>query len=171
MIAFLTLCYCAIIWVVFFKLKLLPWNRGSQGAAVGIGIAAIFALLISMNLFQPYSKDVRVYQKVIQIVPRVTGRVVEVAVQANSPVKQGDVLFRIDPEPFQYEVNRLTADLRLKKIVLDDAKGLVGAQAAAEIKLDRAQAIATVAIPVAVLFILSMMFFAMVGVALFFAAT
>ncbi len=38
-------------------------------------------------------------------------------------------------------------------------------------KLDRAQAIATVAIPVAVLFILSMMFFAMVGVALFFAAT
>jgi hypothetical protein len=38
-------------------------------------------------------------------------------------------------------------------------------------KLDRAQAIATVAIPVAVLFLLSMMFFAMVGVALFFAAS
>lgn len=140
MIAFLTLCYCAIIWVIFFKLKLLPWNRGSQGAVVGIGIAAILALLISMNLFQPYSKDVRVYQKVIQIVPRVTGRVVEVPLEANVAVKQGDVLFRIDPEPFQYEVNRLTADLRLKKIVLDDAKGLVGAQAAAEIKLDRAQA-------------------------------
>ncbi|MBW1684611.1 MAG: HlyD family secretion protein [Deltaproteobacteria bacterium] len=140
MIAFLTLCYCAIIWVIFFKLKLLPWNRGSQGAVVGIGIAAILALLISMNLFQPYSKDVRVYQKVIQIVPRVTGRVVEVPLQANAAVKQGDVLFRIDPEPFQYEVDRITADLRLKKIVLDDAKGLVGAQAAAEIKLDRAQA-------------------------------
>ena len=140
MIAFLTLCYCAIIWIIFFKLKLLPWNRASQGAAVGIGIAAILALLISMNLFQPYSKDVRVYQKVIQIVPRVTGRVVEVPLEANVAVKQGDVLFRIDPEPFQYEVDRLTADLRLKKIVLDDAKGLVGAQAAAEIKLDRAQA-------------------------------
>ena len=140
MIAFLTLCYCAINWVIFFKLKLLPWNRISQGAVVGVGIAAILALLISMNLFQPYSKDVRVYQQVIQIVPRVTGRVVEVPIQANAAVKQGDVLFRIDPEPFQYEVDRLTADLRLKKIVFEDAKALESAQVAAEIKLERARA-------------------------------
>jgi multidrug resistance efflux pump len=140
MIAFITLCYCAIIWVIFIKLKLLPWNRTSQVAATGIGITAIFALVVSMNLFQPYSQDVRVYQHVIQIVPRVTGRVIDVAVIANAPVNKGDVLFRIDPEPFQYEVDRLTADLRLKKIMLEDAKALTGAKVAAEIKRDRAQA-------------------------------
>jgi len=138
-IAFLTLCYCAIVWVIFFKLKLLSWNRTSQVAVVGIGIAAIFALIVSMNLFQPYSQDVRVYQRVVQIVPRVTGRVVEVPVVANAPVNEGDVLFRIDPESFQYEVDRLTADFRLKSIVLEDAKALAGAQVAAEIKRDRAQ--------------------------------
>lgn len=38
-------------------------------------------------------------------------------------------------------------------------------------RIDRAQAIATVAIPVAVLFVLAMMFFAVLGAALFFAAT
>jgi multidrug resistance efflux pump len=140
MIAFLTLCYCAIVWVVFFKLKLLPWNRTSQTAAAGIGIAAIFALLVSMNLFQPYSQDVRVYQHVVQIVPRVTGRVIDVPVVANAAVAKGDVLFRIDPEPFQYEVDRLTADLGIKKIILDDALALTAAKVAEEIKRDRAQA-------------------------------
>jgi multidrug resistance efflux pump len=140
MIAFLTLIYCGVIWLIFFKLKLLPWTRTSQVAVVGVGIAALFALVVSMNLFQPYSQDVRVYQRVVQIVPRVTGRVIEVPIVANAVVNRGDVLFRIDPESFQYEVDRLTADLRFKKIVFEDAKALTGAKVAAEIKRDRAQA-------------------------------
>jgi multidrug resistance efflux pump len=139
-IAFLTLCYSALVWLVFIKLKLLPWNGKSQAAVAGIGITAIFSLVVSMSLFQPYSEDVRVYQRVVQIVPRVTGRVIEVPLVANAPVAEGDVLFRIDPEPFQYEVDRLTADLKLKRIVLDDAKALAGAKVAAEIQRDRAQA-------------------------------
>ena len=140
MIAFLTLCYCGILWLLFFKLKLLPWNRTSQLAAAGFGIFAILALVIAMNLFQPYSQDVRVYQTVVQIVPRVTGRVIEVPIRANEPVTKGDVLFRIFPDPFQFAVDRLEADLKLKKIILDDAKALTSAGAAAVIKRDRAQA-------------------------------
>jgi multidrug resistance efflux pump len=140
LIAFLTLCYCAIVWLVFFKLKWLPWNRGTQGGAVAIGILGILALVISMNLFQPYSKNVRIYRHVIQIVPRVTGRVIEVPVRANRSVERGAPLFRVDPEPFQHEVDRLSADLRLKKVVLEDAKALTGAKVAAQIKLDRARA-------------------------------
>jgi len=139
-IAFLTLCYCGVLWLIFFKLKLLPWNRNSQLAAAGIGIVAILVLVLAMNLFQPYSQDVRVYQRVVQIVPRVTGRVIEVPIRANEPLKANDVLFRIDPEPYQYTVDRLTADLKLKKIVLDDAKALARAGAAAEIKRERSQA-------------------------------
>jgi multidrug resistance efflux pump len=139
-IAFLTLCYSAIVWVVFFKLKLLPWNRATQGTVVGIGIVALLTLVIAMNLYQPYSQDARVYRSVIQITPRVTGRVNEVPVQANTAVSKGDVLFRIDPDPFQYEVDRLEADVKLKKIMLEDAKALAGARVAAEIKLQRAQA-------------------------------
>jgi multidrug resistance efflux pump len=55
-------------------------------------------------------------------------------------VAKGDVLFQIDPEPLQYEVDRLTADLKIKKTVFDDAKALAGAKVAAEIKRERAQA-------------------------------
>jgi multidrug resistance efflux pump len=44
-------------------------------------------------------------------VPQVRGRVVEVPVEPNRPVKKGDVLFRIDPTPYQLTVNSLEAQL------------------------------------------------------------
>src|SRR5206468_1203944 len=50
------------------------------------------------------------------IVPNVRGTVIEVPVQANVPLKKGDVLFRIDPQPFQYEVDRLRALLASKNV-------------------------------------------------------
>ena len=140
MIAFLTICYSLVVWLIFIKLKLLPWTRSSQGAVAGVGIAGVLALVISMNLFQPYSNEVRVYQYVVRIVPRVTGRVVEVPIRANEPIAKGDILFRIDPTPFQYQVDKLDAQLTLKKRVFEDAKVLTGAQVAAEIKLAIAQA-------------------------------
>ncbi len=111
MIAFLTICYCLFIWFIFFKLKLLPWNLRSQVVVAIIGVVAIFGLLVAMNLYQPYSKDLRIYRYVIQIVPRVTGRVIDVPVQRDVPVKKGDVLFKIDPRPFEYRVEKLKAAL------------------------------------------------------------
>ena len=111
MIAFLTLVYCGLVWLIFIKLKLLPWNRGSQFGVVAVGVSGVVALLVAMNLYQPYSKDVRVYNLVVEIVPRVTGRVIEVPVQGGAPVEKGAVLFRVDPRPFEYEVKRLQADL------------------------------------------------------------
>ena len=36
---------------------------------------------------------------------------IEVPVEANTPLKQGDVLFRIDPSPYQYTVDQKKAAL------------------------------------------------------------
>jgi multidrug resistance efflux pump len=49
----------------------------------------------------------------VQITPHITvpGRVQNVVAQPNIPLKKGDVLFTIDPRPFQFEVNRLEAAL------------------------------------------------------------
>ena len=43
--------------------------------------------------------------------PNVSGQITEIPVQPNAPVKAGSVLFRIDPEPFQYKVHQLQASL------------------------------------------------------------
>jgi multidrug resistance efflux pump len=48
---------------------------------------------------------------VVNIVPQVKGRVTEVPVEPNRPVKKGDVLFRIDPTPYKLQVDALEAQL------------------------------------------------------------
>ncbi|MGA7296114.1 MAG: HlyD family secretion protein [Rhodanobacteraceae bacterium] len=45
------------------------------------------------------------------IAPQVPGRVVEVDVQQNQPVHKGDVLFRIDPKPYELAVQQLQAQM------------------------------------------------------------
>ena len=111
MIAFLTLCYIGFIWLIFMKLQLLPWSRVTQAIAATVGVVSIFLLVVFMGLYQPQTVAATVSQRVVPIVARVQGRVVEVPVEPNVPVSKGDVLLRIDPEPYQAEVDRLTAAL------------------------------------------------------------
>jgi multidrug resistance efflux pump len=56
------------------------------------------------------------YAPVVQITPNVRGLVIEVPVEANQPIKKGDVLFKIDPEPYRIEVTRLRALLESKNV-------------------------------------------------------
>ena len=78
---------------------------------VTIPIIALAALILLLNVYAPSALDVQVVKYVVQVIPRVTGRVIEVPVEPNRLVRKGDVLFRIDPRPFQYEVDRLEAML------------------------------------------------------------
>jgi multidrug resistance efflux pump len=55
---------------------------------------------------------VRAQNYVIPIVPRVTGQVTEVPIEPNRPIKKGDVLFKIDPVPFEATVKAAEATLR-----------------------------------------------------------
>jgi len=54
---------------------------------------------------------VRVLKYVVNVVPQVRGRVIEVPAEGNRPMKKGDVLFRIDPTPYQQQVDALEAQL------------------------------------------------------------
>jgi RND family efflux transporter MFP subunit len=119
MIAFITLIYCGLIWLLFFKLKVLPFNAAAKVIVSVVGVAGILALLIFMTMYQPYSKDLTVYQNIVQVAPEVGGRVVEVPVKALAPVKRGDILFKIDPRPYQYQVDKLTASLEVARSDLE----------------------------------------------------
>jgi multidrug resistance efflux pump len=103
--------YSFFVWLIFFKFKWLPWNKTSQITVVIIPIVALTTLILCLNVFAPSSSDVRVIKYVVQVVPQVRGRVVEVPVAGNNPVKKGDVLFRIDPTPFDLQVRTLEAQL------------------------------------------------------------
>ncbi|MGB8124387.1 MAG: HlyD family secretion protein [Pseudolabrys sp.] len=97
--------------VVIFKIFKIPVNQWSLSTAVLGGIIGIFLLLLVMNYNHPFTANARIYFAVTPILPTVKGRVVEVPVQANAPLKEGDVLFRIDPKPFEYVVAEKKAAL------------------------------------------------------------
>ena len=103
--------YSFFVWLIFIKLKLLPWNTPWKVTVVIFPILAIAAMLLLLNIFAPTTTDVRVVNYVVPVVSQVRGRVVEVPVENNRRVKKGDVLFRIDPTPFENEVRSLEARL------------------------------------------------------------
>jgi multidrug resistance efflux pump len=102
--------YTGFCWAVF-KIFKIPLNKWSVPTAILGGFVLIALVLLVMNYNHPYSTLAREYFVTTPIVPNVEGQVIEVPVQANTPLKAGDVLFRIDPRPFQYEVDRLEAAL------------------------------------------------------------
>lgn len=104
--------YSFIVWLVFFKFKLLPWNTPWKVTVVIIPVVGMATLILLLNVFAPSSADVRVYKYTIPIVSQVRGRVIEVPVtEGNRLVKKGEVLFKVDPTPYQLDVNTLTAQL------------------------------------------------------------
>jgi multidrug resistance efflux pump len=117
----LLIIYSVIVWLIFFKFKLLPWNITSQVIVVTIPIIALTVLILFMNICAPSSADVRAQNYVIPIVPRVTGQVTEVPIEPNRPIKKGDVLFKIDPVPFEAASKAAEATLQGAKDQLNNA--------------------------------------------------
>jgi multidrug resistance efflux pump len=109
--------YAFLVWLIFIKLKWLPWTTPWKVGVVIFPVVMIAALLLLLNIVAPTTSDVRVVKYVVPIVSQVRGRVIEVPVENNRPVKKGDVLFKIDPTPYQNEVNSLEA-----KLASDEAK-------------------------------------------------
>jgi multidrug resistance efflux pump len=106
----LILIYVAICYAIF-KLFRIPVNQWSLATAALGGIIGISLLLLVMNYNHPFTNNARIYFAVTPVLPSVRGRVTEVPAQTNKPLKEGDVLFRIDPKPYQYIVDQKRATL------------------------------------------------------------
>ncbi|HYJ05164.1 MAG TPA: biotin/lipoyl-binding protein [Chthoniobacterales bacterium] len=113
--------YTFFAWLVFFKFKWLPWNIVSQVITITIPIIGLTLTILLLNIVAPSTSDVRVVNYVVQVIPQVSGRVTEVPVQANRPVKKGDLLFKIDPAPFEDAVKTAEAKALEAKARLIDA--------------------------------------------------
>jgi multidrug resistance efflux pump len=136
----LILIYLSICYVVF-KLFRIPINQWSLATAAFGGIIGIALLLLIMNYNHPFTANARIYFTVTPVLPTVRGRVVDVPVRTNAPLKEGDELFRIDPKPYQYVVDQKKAALaeaeqnvKQLKAVLDQATA-VAERANAQLQL------------------------------------
>lgn len=102
--------YGVLCWLIFKKWKLVPTNAYTVCTAILIALGAMGLLLMMLMMYHPASKDARLYVYTTPIVSLVKGQVIEV-IPEGVAAKKGDVLFRIDPAPYQYAVDGLEASL------------------------------------------------------------
>ena len=139
MVELLIIIYSMIMWLVFKVFKV-PVNKWTSTTAVLVGVVTIGFLLLMMGMYHPFTKEARIYTLTTPVLPTVKGRVIEVNVRAGDRVMAGDVLFRIDPEPFQNSVAELEAELILAESNLEDATTLYKKRVGPEKAVERAQA-------------------------------
>ncbi len=118
--ALLLAIYAGIVWALV-RLKILPWNITSQVIVVIIPVVGLTAMILTLNVVAPSTSDVRVFKYVVQILPQVRGRVLEVPVEPNRLVKKGQLLFRIDPTPYQNDLNVAKARLGATEAAMSQA--------------------------------------------------
>jgi multidrug resistance efflux pump len=106
--------YVVAMWAVFSRFKLVRWGWLSGTVSILIGGFILATFLALFNYLTP-SGRVTVTGRVVEVTPNVTGQIVAIPVKPNVPVKQNDVLFQIDPAPFQYKVTQLQASLAAAK--------------------------------------------------------
>jgi multidrug resistance efflux pump len=83
----------------------------------------VFVWHLFADQFTPYTDQATVQTLVVPIVPRVSGHVTEVHVQLHSVVSPGDILFQLDPRPYELAVRNAEA-------AVDNATQQVGALSA-----------------------------------------
>ena len=128
----LILTYTAIC-VAIFKIFRIPVNKWTLPTAVLGGIFLIGFIMLIMNYNHPFTRNARIYFTTTPIIPDVKGRVIEVPVKANETLKAGDILFRIDPQHYEYEVAQRRAALAEAEQNVSQLKaGYESALAAAE---------------------------------------
>jgi len=84
---------------------------GGDAAVLATDDGKVLAIVNQDKVKDHWGHKVTVTGKVVEVTPNVTGQIVAIPVKTNVPVKSGDVLFQIDPAPFQYKVAQLKASL------------------------------------------------------------
>src|SRR4051794_31772045 len=81
------------------------------GIFVGMAIAVAASVVVSHR--RPLTDDASVRANIIGIAPHVSGPLVELHIVDNQPLKKGDLLFVIDPRPYQARLDQAEAELKL----------------------------------------------------------
>jgi len=83
--------YFLVVWLVFSKFKLLPWNRAWKTIVYGIALAVALIVVGALQHYTPSSQIGVVQASTQKIHPLVSGRVIAVHVHKSQMEKEGDL--------------------------------------------------------------------------------
>ena len=96
-----------------------PGARRAAGRLIGALIVAGAAVAVVVALLQwetrPQTDDATVRANFVGIAPQVSGHIVELRVRDNQQVREGDLLFVVDPRPYEIALARSRAALALTR--------------------------------------------------------
>jgi multidrug efflux system membrane fusion protein len=96
------------------------------GRLLGTGIVVGTAVVVVISVLQwqtrPQTDDATVRANFVGIAPQVTGHIVELHVRDNQQVQEGELLFLIDPRPYEIALERARATLALTRKEVDGLK-------------------------------------------------
>ena len=107
------------------------------GAAIIVATVLVTLWVLELNRRSPRTDDAYVRANLVGIAPHVSGPIVDLPVVDNQAVKAGDLLFVVDPRPYQVALDRARADLA---VVESQIKAQESAIAAAEAEVKRREA-------------------------------
>jgi multidrug efflux system membrane fusion protein len=110
-------------------------RRIGRRVVIGVFAAAVIALLVVVYMvdISPRTDDASVWANYIEIAPEVTGRLTELPIRDNVFVKKGDLLFVIDPRPYEYALQQALSDQRaLEEQIIDQSRRIAAQNSAVE---------------------------------------
>jgi membrane fusion protein, multidrug efflux system len=110
-------------------------NRRRIGRRVVVGVVVAAVLVLLLVVYQvnrsPRTDDASVWANYIQVVPEVTGWLVELPIKDNAFVKKGDLLFVIDPRPYEYALRQALSDQEdLEEQIIDERRRIAAQNSA-----------------------------------------
>jgi multidrug efflux system membrane fusion protein len=104
------------------------------GALIVLGALVTGTLVWRINYQNPRTNDAMVRANIVGIAPEVSGRIVELPVEDNQYVKQGDLLYMVDPRPYQAKLAEARAELLIAEKDVDSRRASSGS---AELAIER----------------------------------
>ncbi len=97
------------------------------GVAIVLGTILAFAGAVLVSRRRPLTDDASIRANIIGVAPHVSGPLVELHVVDNQPVHKGELLFVVDPRPYQARLEEAEADLRLVEREIDAQRNQIAA--------------------------------------------
>ena len=99
-------------------------------------VSALCALIMGATVLyrtntNPRTDDAEVFANFIGIAPQIQGPISKLYVKDNAFVKQGALLFEIDPRPFQYALGRAESDQAALEGQIEDEARIIASKSSA----------------------------------------
>lgn len=112
-------------------------DRKRLGRIIGVGVVIAAVLVLLFVVLEtdrnPRTDDASVRANFIEIAPEVSGKLVQLPVKDNAFVKKGDLLFVIDPRPYEYALRQALSDQEaLEQQIIDEKRRIAAERSAVE---------------------------------------